>query len=804
MKVLKKILFLFLVVLIQYKVNAQVQACPENINFSTQSLTHWAAFNGRYEGSILQKTIQKFDSSQNAPTGTIGLTSINEYGFGNPGIQVLNSAATDAFGGFQTIPTINGYKYTNSILLGSTTVSPGTNRGLIRGVSYSISVPAGPPGTPYTITYAYAMVLENGSHASDQQPLAKATVAVGDSVITCASPVYQLPTNRTAGGNILDQATAIKDGFRLSAVPSPNPIQQASPYRVWTKDWTEVTFDLSPFRGRTVSLTFEADNCIPGGHFAYAYFALRNECNGLSISGPSVVCTNGSAMYTVPALDNATYTWTVPSGWNKVLDSANVLIIKPGNNIGTISIREVNSCADLQANIQVTTTLPTIAGTLTGASTVCTGNNSTTLVLQGKRGNVLQWLSSTDGINYQPVSATDSFYLANNLTQTTSFKTVVQNGSACSVDTTQNVVVTVSPLSIGGSLYPPIQQVCNGQDRNSFINLSGYTGNIVNWQSSTDKIVWNNFSPTKTDSILNVANINAPTSFRCIIQSGVCPADTSQLAQVNIYNASFPKATITPRDTTICFGDKANLQANVTIGTFYSWQNTTSLYAPGNNANIIAPATINATAAPSKSSSYVLAIQNEGCPNLWTDTFHINVETALPITAGPDTSIVGNQPLQLIASGADLSAGLTYSWHPTYGLNNPNVYNPIATLGSNIDTITYFVQASTPIGCLSFARKKITIFKTGPEIFVPSAFTPNGDGRNDILKPITVGISQLDYFRVFNRWGQLLYSTTAIGVGWNGRANGTEQQSGTYVYMAQGKDYTGKTIFRKGTVVLIR
>ncbi|WP_204306850.1 gliding motility-associated C-terminal domain-containing protein, partial [Klebsiella aerogenes] len=83
----------------------------------------------------------------------------------------------------------------------------------------------------------------------------------------------------------------------------------------------------------------------------------------------------------------------------------------------------------------------------------------------------------------------------------------------------------------------------------------------------------------------------------------------------------------------------------------------------------------------------------------------------------------------------------------------------------------------------------VRIYKTGPEIFVPSAFTPNGDGRNDILKPITVGITQLFYFRIYNRWGQLVFSTSSIGKGWDGTFGGVKQASGTYVFETLGADY---------------
>jgi len=91
-----------------------------------------------------------------------------------------------------------------------------------------------------------------------------------------------------------------------------------------------------------------------------------------------------------------------------------------------------------------------------------------------------------------------------------------------------------------------------------------------------------------------------------------------------------------------------------------------------------------------------------------------------------------------------------------------------------------------------------------PEIFIPSAFSPNGDGMNDIIRPKVVGMKQYNYFRVYNRLGQMLYSTSTLEQGWDGRLGGTLQPSGAYVYMAQAVDYTGKMINKKGTFVLIR
>jgi gliding motility-associated-like protein len=87
---------------------------------------------------------------------------------------------------------------------------------------------------------------------------------------------------------------------------------------------------------------------------------------------------------------------------------------------------------------------------------------------------------------------------------------------------------------------------------------------------------------------------------------------------------------------------------------------------------------------------------------------------------------------------------------------------------------------------------------------MPTGLPPNGDGKNDKFKPFTVGITRLNYFKVYNRWGQLLYSTSTLNEGWDGRLNGMDQQTGTFVWMVQGVARDGRVITKKGTVTLIR
>ena len=86
---------------------------------------------------------------------------------------------------------------------------------------------------------------------------------------------------------------------------------------------------------------------------------------------------------------------------------------------------------------------------------------------------------------------------------------------------------------------------------------------------------------------------------------------------------------------------------------------------------------------------------------------------------------------------------------------------------------------------------------------MPNAFHPGGT-RNPVLRPIPVGMATLDYFRVYNRWGVMVFQTTQVGKGWDGTLGGKLQSAGTYVWMVSGTDYTGKNVKRRGTAVLIQ
>src|SRR5271154_5869919 len=201
---------------------SQAQTCPVNINFALDNLTHWEAYTGNNANGNSDQTRQYYDSTLPAPGGTINAKTIYEYQLPSvAGIQIITNQGNDFFGGFQKIPTINGYLYNYSILLGSTSISRsnsgGTAGGYVRGISYVINVPATPVGQPYTMTYAYAMVLENGRHPSNNQPLFSATLSVSPMIRLSAA----LPRNIFSQQLLAQQITMAAMDYWIAPLQLP-------------------------------------------------------------------------------------------------------------------------------------------------------------------------------------------------------------------------------------------------------------------------------------------------------------------------------------------------------------------------------------------------------------------------------------------------------------------------------------------------------------------------------------------------------------------------------------------------------
>lgn len=195
----------------------------------------------------------------------------------------------------------------------------------------------------------------------------------------------------------------------------------------------------------------------------------------------------------------------------------------------------------------------------------------------------------------------------------------------------------------------------------------------------------------------------------------------------------------------------------------------------------------------------VTATDNQGCiSNEVTKNIFINRVIAF---AGNDTAVLKNVPFRLNSSYTEAgNSPLTFNWAPPTGLDNTNILVPASILQNDQ---TYYLTINSADGCVANDSVNITIFK-GSAVYVPSGFTPNGDGRNETLKPMLIGISSLDFFNVYNRWGQIVFNTKTAGKGWDGKFMGVPQPSGLYVWVLKARDITGKLYQLKGTVMIIR
>jgi gliding motility-associated-like protein len=301
------------------------------------------------------------------------------------------------------------------------------------------------------------------------------------------------------------------------------------------------------------------------------------------------------------------------------------------------------------------------------------------------------------------------------------------------------------------------------------------------------KYVW---SPEET---LDDPNIKYPLA---------TPADASTLYTVTAYIGKCQatdrvRVTAVPYpqivsigDTAICYGDRIQLYAEG--GAYYQWSPLIAI----DNYTIANP-----YVNPPVTTTYTLSVTDTlGCPKPSYKDILVRVIPPVPAFAGNDTVVVIGQPLQLHATGAEF-----YKWYPPSYLSDPGIADPVATFGSEVgEEQTYSVKVFTPEGCFAYDTMKVRVFRTLPDIFMADAFTPNNDGLNDVFRAIPVGIKQFDYLRIFNRWGQVVFSTTNPEEGWDGTVKGREQAADTFIWMVSGIDYLGKKIVKKGTLLLMR
>jgi len=351
---------------------------------------------------------------------------------------------------------------------------------------------------------------------------------------------------------------------------------------------------------------------------------------------------------------------------------------------------------------------------------------------------------------------------------------IAASSRGCVSDTvTKNIVVEALPVASF-----TVANTCNNNpiaiSNNSTGNIATYLWQLGNGDSTTAIVPVYQYAATGNYTI----RLTASTANNCsAVATNPISIEAKPVAAFSVSESCVGKAIVIQNNSS---GNSSN----------YSWQSS-----DGGNFIGATP-----TIVFSRQGNYNLQLTAQaafGCSSTASKSLSIR---AVVLSAGKDTAIVINQPLQLTASGA-----ASYLWQPAALLSAATAANPIFKV-ANSGVYPLLLKGTTSQGCEGTDSITITVYKNKAGLLLPNAFSPNSDGWNDMLPINCAGLQTLNAFRIYNRYGQTIYEQRhcSNSLGWDGTYKGAPQNAGTYVYVWEGIDFSGKPVNGKGTVVLLR
>jgi gliding motility-associated-like protein len=513
---------------------------------------------------------------------------------------------------------------------------------------------------------------------------------------------------------------------------------------------------------------------------------------GVSFSLPpdTILCNNQTLLLN-PGVANASYLWqngstqtqftvTQPGTYWVRIQSANGCSRSDTINVGYINAQQVNLGNDTSlcignslllnggvANAQYTWNTGAVTQTITVTQTG-------TYWVQVVNGNC----TVTDTI--QVVFNQPPFlYLGNDTTlcpqQQLLLNPAISNAQYTWQDGTHTTTYTVTQP---GTYW--VSATRNGCTVRDTINVNYYNIPVINLGADTRFCTGDSMMLNAGPGFVNYLWSNGATTASTIVRAagtywvkgttanGCVSSDTIQI--LSLY--PLPVVNLGP-DADICTGDNRTLNAGTGF-TQYAWSN-------GSTASAI---TVNNTG------SYSVTVWNQqGCKA--SDTIQIRSLLPLPQNFLPaDTTICSYGTLTLMP----LQNFNNYLWNN--GTTNPSV--TISQPG------TYWLEVKSNNQCVGRDTMLVVLKDCMKGFYIPSAFTPNGDGKNDVFLPLLFGNIQQYNFSIYNRWGQVVFQSAEPGKGWDGRVGGTRSNTNVYTWVCRYRLDNEKPMVKKGTVVLIR
>ncbi len=498
----------------------------------------------------------------------------------------------------------------------------------------------------------------------------------------------------------------------------------------------------------------------------------------LSINKNPAVACDSSLLYFTPAIVSEaknelglplTYHWRFGTGIGK--DTANTenstfIYGKPGTYEVVLSGASPYGCTD--TTIETINVQPTPRALIAGPSQICE-NDSAVFIATATRTVTWNWQFENGNISDLQNPAAQTY-----TTPGVDSVSLIVNDNGCfdtawhPLQVSAKPVINPSPLSA---------HLCEGDS----VQLQAYDGNFYHWTpekniSQPDSSRPYVFPDTSTKYYIEVKN-----------EAGCVSQDSIAIAVTQRFNITSPSPIY------ICPGGIAQL--NAYGADTYHWLNNNV-----SNAGIANPT----TSVYSPDTYTVTGSDNFGC---FTDTATVQVLTAtLPtVFAGIDVTTFAGTPVQLTATGSpDI---INWLWTPGDFVDCDTCAAIVVTPHTDIE---YVLKATNKSGCASYDTVQVHILCKTSLVNIPSAFTPNGDGKNERFAVLGRGIREIRHFAVFDRLGEKLYETKNFTVGeaayagWDGTYKNKPMPPGTYVYIADLVCDTGELFRYKGTVVLIR
>ncbi|MCX3265367.1 gliding motility-associated C-terminal domain-containing protein [Pedobacter agri] len=799
-----KLLLLLCVAILAASSKLVGQTCPENIGFENGNFRNWKLFTGLTTLYSNKNVIYTNEVASPAP----GRHSI-----------ITNKAEKDYYGGFDLIPK-NGGNF--SVKLGNN----GTGA-QVDGVSYLLNVPSDRP--EFTLTYQYAVVLEDPSHPLEEQPrfIARVKDLEKNEYIPCASFEYV--------------ATSSLPGFKKSKVNAS----------IIYKEWTPVTINLSGYQGKQLLIEFISADCALGGHFGYAYVDVDNLCGDLVVG--NTFCKSADELNISGPSGFQFYNWYNADKSVKY-GSGQSINIKPTPPEGSKIILDLVPYAGFGCPSSITSVVHSVDYHMQvlEKNTVCQ-NAEIDLTASNY---ILNKSDQFTYLVYQDKDLTQQLTGLVKIQQNTKFYIKATNFKGCeSVATIDINVFDLANATVKSPLIACFDQTVDITNDQLYSSLEGISRsyftddkaskplsnpNAVKTSGTYYVLLGNNYGCNKIlpvqviispKPLLNISNPvavcypntiditsskifvgNDPTFKYGFFEDAALKNPIHDPQHISITGSYFVIATnaqgcsvngkidvvvndlpvLAVKDpAAVCYPEKVDLtNQNLYLGSSeklsYSFFSDEALTDRVSNPKSV-----------SKSGIYYVKTTNaSGC--YVSDRINVTINSLPTIVLNKPKAIFDYDFIDLTA--AEITKGSKDFSKVSY-FHDALLTRPIADPTRMNKAGIYYISLQNEKGCSVSAPIELNILPQ-PKIVVPTAFTPHKETNNK-LYPFLVSIQKLTSFKVFNKWGILVYQTDLASNGWDGQFKSKMQPLETFSWFAEGIDAFGGKFQSTGKTILI-